>query len=67
MIISRFQDKEIDETRVLILRRVLHSGQKVHGFDMVYKKYNRSRYGRISQFFLELVTKLSYTEIYFDP
>lgn len=64
---DKFQDKEIDETRVLILRRVLHSGQKVHGFDMVYKKYNRSRYGRISQFFLELVTKLSYTEIYFDP
>ncbi|XP_031367275.1 uncharacterized protein LOC102681661, partial [Apis dorsata] len=64
---DKFQDKEIDETRVLILRRVLHSGQKVHGFDMVYKKYNRSRYGRISQFFLELVTKLSSTEIYFDP
>lgn len=64
---DKFQDKEIDETRVLILRRVLHSGQKVHGFDMVYKKYNRSRYGRISQFFLELVTKLSSTEIYLDP
>ncbi|KOC59154.1 G2/mitotic-specific cyclin cig1 [Habropoda laboriosa] len=65
--IDRFQDKEIDQTRIRMLRRLLSSGKKHHGFDVVYKKYSRSRYSRISESLLERAGRVSPTETFYDP
>ncbi|XP_017765246.1 PREDICTED: uncharacterized protein LOC108554466 isoform X2 [Eufriesea mexicana] len=65
-LIDRFPDKEIDETRIAMLRRLIHSGQNHCGFEIVYKKYSRSKYGRISESFLKLVLRLSTAETIFD-
>ncbi|XP_017796566.1 PREDICTED: uncharacterized protein LOC108577860 [Habropoda laboriosa] len=64
---DRFQDKEIDQTRIRMLRRLLSSGKKHHGFDVVYKKYSRSRYSRISESLLERAGRVSPTETFYDP
>ncbi|KZC11091.1 PREDICTED: uncharacterized protein LOC107189249 [Dufourea novaeangliae] len=63
---DRFQDEEIDRCRVRMLRSILKSGKKYNGFDAVYKKYSRSRYGRISEQFFKRATELSQIET-FDP
>ncbi|XP_076678034.1 uncharacterized protein LOC143374070 isoform X2 [Andrena cerasifolii] len=63
---SRFQDEEIDQLRVAMLRRVLTSGRNNCGFDVVYKKYSRSRHGKISVTLLERASRVSGVET-FDP
>lgn len=50
-----------------MLRRVLISGKKHNGFEVVYKKYSRSRYGRIAERLIERAEKLSLSESLFDP
>nr|XP_034179303.1 uncharacterized protein LOC117603872 [Osmia lignaria] len=64
---ERFQDKEIDQCRITMLRRVLNSGLKRNGFEVVYKKYSSSRYGRIAERLIERAAKLSLSESLFDP
>lgn len=51
----------------MILRRVLDSEMQQDSFNVVYKKYIRSRYGRISKPFLRQVTRIPATETIFDP
>ncbi|XP_076678037.1 uncharacterized protein LOC143374070 isoform X5 [Andrena cerasifolii] len=63
---NRFQDEEIDQLRVAMLRRVLTSGRNNCGFDVVYKKYSRSRHGKISVTLLERASRVSGVET-FDP
>ena len=65
-IANKFQDEEIDRVRVAMLRRVLTSGRNNCGFDVVYKKYSRSRHGRISVTLLERASRVSGVET-FDP
>ncbi|XP_050484650.1 uncharacterized protein LOC126870718 isoform X4 [Bombus huntii] len=64
---QRLEDKAIDSLRVIILRRVLDSQMQQDSFNVVYKKYCRSRYGRISKPFLQQVTRIPATETIFDP
>ncbi|CAK9824830.1 G2/mitotic-specific cyclin cig1 [Anthophora retusa] len=64
---DRFGDKEIDWARITMLRRLLNSGKKHSGFDVVYKKYSRSRHGRISESLLERAGRVSLTETFYDP
>nr|XP_033205846.1 uncharacterized protein LOC117166189 [Bombus vancouverensis nearcticus] len=64
---QRLEDKAIDSLRVIILRRVLDSQIQQDSFNVVYKKYCRSRYGRISKPFLHQVTRIPATETIFDP
>ncbi|XP_076651474.1 uncharacterized protein LOC143358314 isoform X2 [Halictus rubicundus] len=62
----RFQDEEMDRCRVAMLRRVLSSGRKNSSFEVVWRKYSRSRFGRIAESFLERADMLSPLET-FDP
>lgn len=64
---DRFGDKEIDWARIRMLRRLLNSGKKHSGFDVVYKKYSRSRHGRISESLLERASRVSPAETFYDP
>ncbi|XP_043600358.1 uncharacterized protein LOC122575459 isoform X2 [Bombus pyrosoma] len=64
---QRFEDKAINLLRVMILRRVLDSESQQDSFNVIYKKYTRSRYGRISKSFLQQVTRIPATETIFDP
>ncbi|CAK9794622.1 G2/mitotic-specific cyclin-B [Anthophora plagiata] len=64
---DRYGDEEIDWTRITMLRRLLNSGKKHSGFDVVYKKYSRSRHGRISESLLERASRVSLTETFYDP
>ncbi|XP_068978216.1 G2/mitotic-specific cyclin-B1-like isoform X10 [Bombus flavifrons] len=64
---QRLEDKGIDSLRVMILRRVLDSELQQDSFNVVYKKYTRSRYGRISKPFLQQVTRIPASETIFDP
>ena len=65
-IANKFQDEEIDQLRVTMLRRILTSGRNDSGFDVVYKKYSRSRHGRISVMLLERASMVSEIET-FNP
>lgn len=66
-IIFRFEDRTIDFFRVMVLRHVLDSEIQQDSFNVVYKKYSRSRYGRISKPFLQQVTRIPAAETIFDP
>lgn len=66
-IIYRIEHKVIDAMRVAMLRLVLNSGNKHdYAFKVVYKKYSHSRYGRISESFLERATRVSVIESLFN-
>ncbi|CAL7935400.1 unnamed protein product [Xylocopa violacea] len=65
-LIGRYEDKQIDQTRIILLRRLSDSNGKVHSFDVVYKKYNRTRYGGISKYLLERTIRIFNTEALFD-
>ncbi|XP_060825019.1 uncharacterized protein LOC132911979 [Bombus pascuorum] len=64
---QRFEHKEIDSLRVMILRRVIDSEITQDSFNVVYKKYTRTRYGRISKYFLAQVTRIPAAETIYDP
>nr|XP_033342803.1 uncharacterized protein LOC117229941 isoform X2 [Megalopta genalis] len=57
---------ETDRCRVAMLRSMLNSNRTGSGFEVVYRKYSRSRYGRIAKPLLDLAAKLSPFEL-FDP
>ncbi|XP_076241055.1 uncharacterized protein LOC143183420 [Calliopsis andreniformis] len=59
---SKFPGEDIDRSRVQMLNRVISSASRQTGFEVVYKKYSRSRYGKISAFLLERASRLSYLE-----
>nr|XP_031847354.1 uncharacterized protein LOC116433419 [Nomia melanderi] len=63
---DRFQDEEIDRCRVAMLRCVLMSARRNFRFEVVYKKYSRSRYGRIAESFLGRASTVPLLET-FDP
>ncbi|KAG7200799.1 hypothetical protein KM043_003172 [Ampulex compressa] len=54
---KRFQDMEIVQLRETMVKYVLISAQKHSRFEVVYKKYKCSRYGRISELFVEAIRK----------
>ncbi|XP_076759008.1 uncharacterized protein LOC143428173 [Xylocopa sonorina] len=64
--IYRYEDQQIDQTRIILLRRLSDSNGKVDSFNVVYKKYNRTRYGSISKYLLERTINIFNTEALLD-
>ncbi|CAL7948561.1 unnamed protein product [Xylocopa violacea] len=63
-LIGWFREEEIDRTRVKILQCLLDSRKKL--YNVVYKKYSRTRHGRVAKSFFERATNLSIAETFHD-
>ncbi|XP_053977346.1 uncharacterized protein LOC128875628 [Hylaeus volcanicus] len=64
--IGRFQTDEISRCRVAMAKRIIDSDNKHCVFEVVKKKYSRSKYCSVAQFFIERANRISLMEICHD-
>lgn len=56
--LRKFNEDEIRPLRTIMLRHILSSNEKSSCFIVIYKKYKRGRYGRISDFLINRANKI---------